>query len=400
MGANWPTSIKVKVGDNDTEVPVTYLDKDVIEEGDYVHPITNQKFKVDGARIDHWAQQFGAMQQAGLEVPTPIDHKPNEFARGKKGFVSGTDNIGFVVGARKVQGADGKARLRLTHQVIGEDAVAKAMRNRVSIKVDPIFKDERGRVWKDVIVHSAYTPIPVVSGMGSFAAFAAARQGEGVEEYQPARDMEHVMAENNGSGVLTPERRNQIGQLMLEGGEADIQAIADMSDEDMLKWFLDYAFSEANDEDDGVTDMDQLEAPLAASRQQQGGDDDDNRITPAEQQLMLSMARTVEQRIDLHTQKGELTPAQATQLKGRLMDGQQPNVLQLSMDPRDRKCQIERDLDLIVAGAQSRSNNGRTANQAVAMARAVPGGDAGGQSEVDKAIEEDKKWAASQNKRK
>jgi hypothetical protein len=53
----------------------------------------------------------------------------------------------------------------------GHDGAAQPL----SLCIEPDYVDEKGRKWGDVFTHSAFTPVPVVSGMGSFVPFAASR---------------------------------------------------------------------------------------------------------------------------------------------------------------------------------------------------------------------------------
>lgn len=155
-----PTVIKVDVGGKPKDVPVSYFWKDVIGVGEYQHPKTGRTLNVDVPRMDAWVNKFHRMRSAGIEIPTPTDHSCN--AR---------DNIGYAVDAKR----EGD-RLAMLHQVIGENNVEVALANRCSLCIDEEYKDEFGREWGDAIVHSAYTPTPVITGMGSFVpAFAASR---------------------------------------------------------------------------------------------------------------------------------------------------------------------------------------------------------------------------------
>jgi hypothetical protein len=159
LGQGHPTHLKLKVGEEEKDVPVAYFWKDSIQTGNYVHPATKQTLSVDAKRIDGWVDKFHKMRAAGIEIPTPVDHSHRA-----------EDNLGFVVDARR----DGD-RLCLLHQVIGEDAAMTALRNRSSLCIEPDYVDEKGNKWGDAFTHSAFTPVPVVSGMGSFVPFAASR---------------------------------------------------------------------------------------------------------------------------------------------------------------------------------------------------------------------------------
>jgi hypothetical protein len=156
LGRGWPTEIKLKVGNEEKTFPITYLDKDLIEEGQYVHPKTGRKVDAPRTQLRDYVDKFHRMQGEGIEVPIPCDHKAGS-----------RDNLGFVKDARLVD-VNGKARLRLTHALIGEDAALLATRNRASLGIDPNYIDGKGKKWGAAIVHSAITPDPVVYGMGSF----------------------------------------------------------------------------------------------------------------------------------------------------------------------------------------------------------------------------------------
>jgi hypothetical protein len=162
LGQGYPTSIKAKVGNEEKEFPVSYWRKDAIACGKYKHPTTGQTLDVDAKRIDAWVEKFNAMRAANREIPAPATHSDDP-----------RDNLGYVIGA-----ARNGDKLQLTLQVIGEDGAAVAARNSCSICIDPDYKDETGKSWGEAIVHSAFTPKPVISGMGSFVPFAASRTGE------------------------------------------------------------------------------------------------------------------------------------------------------------------------------------------------------------------------------
>ncbi len=142
----------ISLGGAVKSIPVTRLKKDVLAPGSYVHPLTGQAFTVTPEDIDGFVDKFRLMREAGIEIPVPVDHKMNAEA-----------NRGFVVDAEKRNG-----RLCLTHEMIGEDAILLAARNRASVLIDPNYRDEFGKSWGKCIVHSALTPIPVISGMGQF----------------------------------------------------------------------------------------------------------------------------------------------------------------------------------------------------------------------------------------
>lgn len=132
--------------------PAAYSWADAIRVGRYVHPAGHFELSVDESRLDAWAANFRRMRDAGVDVPVPVDHS-----------TSARDNLGFVIDAKR----DGD-RLCLLHQFIGDDAIALAARNKVSLAIDPQFHDGHGTPYGDCIVHSSLTPIPVVPGQAGF----------------------------------------------------------------------------------------------------------------------------------------------------------------------------------------------------------------------------------------
>jgi hypothetical protein len=132
--------------------PAAYFWADAIRVGRYVHPAGHFELSVDEQRLDAWAANFRRMRDAGVDVPVPVDHS-----------TSARDNLGYVIDAKR----DGD-RLCLLHQLIGEDAIALAARNKVSLAIDPRFRDGHGTPYGDCIVHSSLTPIPVVPGQAGF----------------------------------------------------------------------------------------------------------------------------------------------------------------------------------------------------------------------------------------
>nr|WP_294529219.1 hypothetical protein [uncultured Rhodopila sp.] len=203
--ADWPEEIRLKVGGAEKSFPCTYLDRDMIEEGEYVHPTTGKAIKASREQINQWADTYKKMADAGIELYIPCDH-----AKGAR------SNLGFVKDAKVVEGPGGKARLKLTHQFIGEDAPLVALRNRGSLGIDPDYVDAKGKRWGSAIIHSAVTPDPVIFGMGAFTPTQLSRkEGEATPETPvyffrdstetPSAPAEPAAAEAPSQAAVQPE---------------------------------------------------------------------------------------------------------------------------------------------------------------------------------------------------
>jgi hypothetical protein len=138
--------------------PVAYFWADGIHTGRYVHPAGRFELFVDRQRLDTWAGNFHRMKDAGVDVPVPVDHS-----------TSARDNLGFVIDVQR----EGNT-LKLLHQLIGEDAIKLAARNKVSLAIDPNFIDGQGNAYGDCVVHSSLTPIPIVPGQAGFVPMSRA----------------------------------------------------------------------------------------------------------------------------------------------------------------------------------------------------------------------------------
>ena len=140
--------------------PVAYFWADGIRVGRYLHPAGKFELHVDEQRLDGWVDNFHRMKAAGVDVPVPVDHSN-----------SARDNLGYVIDIKR----EGDS-LKLLHQLIGEDAIKLAARNKVSLGIDPEFVDGRGNAFGDCVIHSSLTPVPVVTGQTGFVPLANIRK--------------------------------------------------------------------------------------------------------------------------------------------------------------------------------------------------------------------------------
>lgn len=211
LGRGWPTEITMKVGTEDRSIPVTYLDKDLIEEGQYVHPKTGRAVNASRAQLKDWVDKFHRMAGEGIEFGIPADHR-----------MKAADNLGYVKDARLVD-VNGKTRLRLTHALIGEDAAMLAVKNRASLGIDPNYIDAKGRKWGSAIVHSSITPDPVIFGMGSFTPTFLSR-GQEREAQMLFLSAQATPTTPERSNAMTPELRKRLEVLagVAEGTPDDV----------------------------------------------------------------------------------------------------------------------------------------------------------------------------------
>ena len=159
----FPTKVVMKVGEELKEVPVAYFEKVVLKTGHYTHPRTKEQFTITPKLLDDLARKANEMIAADIEIPTPLDHKDDQVAQKRKNayFVSSKDNLGYVVQASR----EGDS-LKFVQAAIGEDAALTAVRNRSSVYIND-HTDCTGKNWGTCVVHSAYTPIPAVHGLGA-----------------------------------------------------------------------------------------------------------------------------------------------------------------------------------------------------------------------------------------
>jgi hypothetical protein len=265
LGQGWPTQHTVKVGNETKQVPITYLDKDVIEEGEYVHPKTGQKVHATRQQLMSWKKKFDEMTMSGALEPTvPCDHR-----------VGSKDNLGFVKAARlhEVKDAKGKTKLRLnlTHALIGEDAPVLALRNRASLGIDPDFTDGKGKNWGSVIIHSAITPDPVVSGMGGFASTTMLSRGEQV-------DSMYLLSAQQESNMKAEHKKMLCKHLGMEPSDS-------MSDDDLMS-MVDKEMSDRQSDMDGMAKGVKIMARAAGAE----GEDFDSTVENTVEKIKLSRA--------------------------------------------------------------------------------------------------------------
>jgi len=171
-------------------LPIHFKWQDAAIAGQWKHPTKGFTLSIDNARIDKWVKGIELARSNGVDLPIVKDHKE-----------TADSTLGYIYGARQNNG-----RLELLNGYIGDDALKIAQRNKLSIGIDPNFKDSHGTSYGEAIRHVAVTPIPVIHGQQGF--LAASRDGQQEPEY-----LIPVAKETNDM-TLTDEQRKEICDVL------------------------------------------------------------------------------------------------------------------------------------------------------------------------------------------
>lgn len=144
---------------NSAGQPVQRFTKTIIRDGTYRHPSKGWTLRVTPERREAWVKAFTAMRENGTRVAVPDLHR-----------FDAASNRGWVVDMRTVDDA-----IEATIELIGEDSIAAAGRNDVSVFIEPDVADG-SHTYGEAISHVALTPAPVIPNLGDFRV-AAARHG-------------------------------------------------------------------------------------------------------------------------------------------------------------------------------------------------------------------------------
>lgn len=227
-----------------------YFWRKSVRDGQYKHPQLGFTLSVDAARRKIWSDNFAAMQRNGVAVPIVKDHK-----------VTSDSMLGYVVGMR-----NNGQWLEELHQYLGDASRDVALKNRISVGIDPNFVDGERRKYGDAIVHSATTPVPVVPDTGAIAAsrgqgdmpilLSLAAEGADMATVLTA---EHVAAIKKAIGGGDDVTAENVLEKLLEWARAKEAAVSEAK----------AALSLATSDRDAVkVKLTTAEADLAAAKQQ------------------------------------------------------------------------------------------------------------------------------------
>lgn len=180
--ADW-FSISASGKNADGEVTQRFR-KAVIRVGKFFKDTEKKTYKVTANHLRHWADTFQRMKASGTKVWIPSGHNRADDPDAQRGYVDELFvGVADVVGNTNTVGAGGSdgggsvsdvnATLFMNCTMIGEDGVAAARRNDVSIFAPESFTNDKGEHFVLPIRHIALCPDPVVTGLGEFIPIAA-----------------------------------------------------------------------------------------------------------------------------------------------------------------------------------------------------------------------------------
>lgn len=292
MSAPPETQAWEPVGDAGTVAgqPSRRFRKEVARVGTYTHPTDKWTLRLTPERLRSWADAFGKMRKAGVEVPLCDDH-----------IVSADTARGWVIGF-DVEGDKGMA----TVEAIGEDAIRAVARNGASVYVDPEFVDGRGDRYAEAITHIALTPTPVIPGMGDFVLIAASRSGGGDKALTRAPLVRYYAASLDAPPIKEPP-------VMLEKLRKALKLADDAAEDAVLAKINEVGEAAAKlpdlqtQLDKAKKDADALTAKVAELTKNTKPEIDDETAS--------DRAEVVEEKIDSLVTAGKITPAVAASLK-------------------------------------------------------------------------------------
>lgn len=142
-------------------VPHQRFRKELIREGKYCKADDNLEFEITVDVIDHWVATFKTFKDNGVAVPVPSGHTQDP-----------EKNRGYVLDMFKSVDDKGAVLIGVL-DLVGEEGIALAHTNDVSLWSPPEWVDGKGVKYTRPIVHVALTPYPVVPGLQGFESIAA-----------------------------------------------------------------------------------------------------------------------------------------------------------------------------------------------------------------------------------
>ena len=279
-------ALAVSSQSDDTQV----FKKDMISLGTYVHPVHKWKLNVTLDRMKKWVSAFSTMKENGVDVEVPLDHS-----------LSAGKNIGYL----KDMMIEGGTLFGIL-EIRGQDSIDIVRRNKnVSVWIAQDYKDGKGNSYGEVIKHCSVVQQPVVPQQADFIPIAASQAGIDVTENVP-------IYFSKRSETMTKEQLDKLKTLFGLGDDATEETVLSLIE----KQTKEQSEKLSSSQEENIALKSQLDKSKAASK-----------IDPNTLELA---GTTIEDRIAMLTEKGNITPAVAKKLSTILV-GPQGNRNEFSL---------------------------------------------------------------------
>ncbi len=321
--------------------------KQIIRVGEFVKDdeFETLGFEVTPDTLTNWVEQFAAMSTNGVRIPVPGNHW-NLDAENNHGFVTDMYTEG-----------DG---LYATIELIGEESIALASKNDVSIFSPAVFVDGAGNQYLRPILHVALTPVPVIPGLEPFEVVdkltIAASQGNHTFKNVP------VLRLADGGSNMT--LKDIAAKLEIEGTE-------EMTEEE-LGTAIEAKIEELMSDDGDGQSQDEVDAAIAAARSEgiKVGKREARKPTKTDPMTIRLSRRAYKAELDALVTGAHITPAVRDQIEKTLIPTDD-DALALSL--ADGGCdRIEALLEALKQNDPVKLGE-QTAAQSVALSRTTPG---------------------------
>lgn len=265
-----------------------------------VHHSPQGRVEVTRDRVRRWVEQWRKMRSGGVKIPIPWGHrrdsvpKEGEEDDEEEAYRAARYNAGYILDLR--QGPDGSLVMVGEAPALAVDAKGNLIDPELRTAISEVsagigdWRDGRGKVWRDVIVHAALTPLPVWAGQDSFRELSSPPSLAGVfwlgtataggTMKTDAKNLKKTPSPKKGftgkglANDVDEELDLDDGSLEDGGDELDLDAL-DMGDEDTGDESGDEDMSDDEVDADEMGDDDvDLEAELDGETDDMGLDED------------------------------------------------------------------------------------------------------------------------------
>jgi hypothetical protein len=159
------------------------FEKELLREGEWVHPQRKFRLKVTPERMANWIRKFKEMLSSGIKVPVPYGHSYDP-----------KDNAGWLEELKLA----GKSLMGVLNIPRTADAERFGTTIKdVSVSINPDFIDGTGKRWGEVIEHIAATLHPIVTSQKNFVALGQNGQEIEILRFSPEPESAALSAISN-----------------------------------------------------------------------------------------------------------------------------------------------------------------------------------------------------------